>query len=471
MMASNANLSVVELPVRIGIRLVALQRLDEALAARNRLTRDRDDSALHDFRVALRRLRSGLRTYERWFADTVGKADRRKLRDLARSTGEARDIEVQLAWLDAAELPDGPAAGATMLRERLEKAKKPADRAALRSAHRFPALAEHLRGRLQRYTGEIDTSRPFATVTTGVVTAKLARKLFANLDRHFEQLRSDDDVAVAHRARIAAKRLRYLVEPFGGSVAFTDDVVRTLESMQDDLGEMHDMDVLIEGAEKLNRDIGERDASAVAAFAAHLRATRKDLLVRVRAHHAGHPAAGLGHQIERLATELESAGDTADFEIERKFLLNGLPRRRNGRTVVRIDQGWLPGDRIVERVRRVRGPDTTKYLRTIKFGRGLVRREVEDEIDEAMFRQLWPLTRGLRISKRRYSFRDGDRVWTVDRFIDRDLILAEIELESPDDEVEPPPWLKRYVEREVTGLAGYLNVHLAELVGAVPRRA
>ncbi len=133
---------------------------------------------------------------------------------------------------------------------------------------------------------------------------------------------------------------------------------------------------------------------------------------------------------------------------------------------MRIDQGWLPGDRIVERVRRVRDGDSTTYLRTIKFGRGLVRREVEEEIDEETFRRMWPLTRELRISKRRYTFRDGDRVWTVDRFLDRDLILAEIEIDSPDDGVEPPDWLARYVEREVTGLAGYQNVHLAALVGA-----
>jgi CYTH domain-containing protein len=120
-------------------------------------------------------------------------------------------------------------------------------------------------------------------------------------------------------------------------------------------------------------------------------------------------------------------------------------------------------------VRRIRDGDSTTYLRTIKSGRGLVRREVEEEMDEELFRRMWPLTRGLRISKRRYSFRDGEYVWTVDRFLDRDLILAEVELESADDEVEPPEWLSRYIEREVTGLAGYQNVHLAALVGDLAR--
>src|SRR5207244_4645218 len=44
-------------------RLLALEALDEALAASERLGDDADSEALHDFRVALRRLRSFFRGY------------------------------------------------------------------------------------------------------------------------------------------------------------------------------------------------------------------------------------------------------------------------------------------------------------------------------------------------------------------------------------------------------------------------
>jgi CYTH domain-containing protein len=303
----------------------------------------------------------------------------------------------------------------------------------------------------------------------GTVTARLAREQTGDLRTHVEAIREDDDPAVAHRARIEGKRLRYLVEPFAGDVAPIEEVLSMLRTMQDDLGSLHDLDALMVLVGGLDAD--EADVLALAGLAAYVREERGSLLERVRSHHLENAAADLGRRVEQFAEVLESAGATADVEIERKFLLNGLPRRRKGRSVVRIDQGWLPGERIVERFRRVRDGDSTTYLRTIKFGRGLVRREVEEEIDEALFRRVWPLTRDLRISKRRYSFRDGDRVWTVDRFLDRDLILAEIELESPEDAVEPPEWLSRYVVREVTGLAGYQNVHLAELVGDPDRGA
>jgi CYTH domain-containing protein len=154
------------------------------------------------------------------------------------------------------------------------------------------------------------------------------------------------------------------------------------------------------------------------------------------------------------------------LEIERKYLLSALPRRRKDRTVRRIDQGWLPGDKVLERVRRIREGDTTRWLRTVKLGHGLVRTEIEEPIDETLFRALWRLTRGRRVSKWRYVFRDGDRVWEIDRFIGRDLVLAEVELASTDASVEPPEWLARYIVREVTGEPRYENVNLAREDGA-----
>jgi CHAD domain-containing protein/CYTH domain-containing protein len=465
-----SHFSLSELPVRPGVRFIALNRLEEALGARERLIGGRDGEALHDFRVALRRLRSGLRAYRPWFEDTVTLADRHKLRDIARATGDARDLEVQLHWIEKTDLNGRADQGARRVRKELEHAQKAARRKALRAAHRFPALAERLRPRLTRYTGTVEPDRPLREVSTAAVTAKLTRELATDLDGHLEALRTDDDPRIGHRARIQGKRLRYLVEPFVDEVAAAPAAIEILKRLQDDLGDLHDLDILSAqvGGAACDPDRNPEAAASLAALLEQLCTARRHVLERIRAQRLESDVPDLEREVGRFAAELDAVGSGSDWEIERKYLLNGLPRRRKGRSVVRIDQGWLPGERIVERLRRVRADDgTTTWLRTIKLGRGLVRREVEEEIDEALFRRLWPLTRGKRISKRRYSFRDGSRVWTIDRFLDRDLILAEVELESVDDEVAPPAWLKRYIEREVTGLAGYQNVHLAELVGVL----
>ncbi|HEY9420766.1 MAG TPA: CHAD domain-containing protein, partial [Thermoanaerobaculia bacterium] len=54
-----------------GARLLALSFLDQARAARPRLADPSDSEALHDFRVALRRLRSCLRAYRSFLDESV----------------------------------------------------------------------------------------------------------------------------------------------------------------------------------------------------------------------------------------------------------------------------------------------------------------------------------------------------------------------------------------------------------------
>jgi adenylate cyclase len=151
-----------------------------------------------------------------------------------------------------------------------------------------------------------------------------------------------------------------------------------------------------------------------------------------------------------------------DREIERKYLLRTLPQRTSGAPSLEIDQGYLPGERINERVRRTRGADGVRYYRTIKSGSGIERLEIEEETSELFFTTVWPLTRGCRIRKRRYLVEDGGVTWEIDEFLDRQgLWLAEIELERIDDVVVPPDWLREAVDREVTDEPQYTNHALA----------
>src|SRR5947208_1480322 len=97
-------------------------------AARERLTYSDDAEALHDFRVAMRRLRSTLRAYQPQLDAVVPPKLRRRLRDLARATGEARDVEVQIASLEHRrdELPPARRAGVPWLLARLTERREQA---------------------------------------------------------------------------------------------------------------------------------------------------------------------------------------------------------------------------------------------------------------------------------------------------------------------------------------------------------
>lgn len=152
-------------------------------------------------------------------------------------------------------------------------------------------------------------------------------------------------------------------------------------------------------------------------------------------------------------------------EIERRYLLTGLPPRARAAPSLHIHQGYLPGMRITERVRRAVSDDGTgtHFYRTIKSGNGIERFEIEDEIDERFFTTVWPLTRGHRVEKRRYRAPEGDVVWEIDEFLDRSgLWLAEVELKSVSQQVVVPEWLASFVDREVTDDASYTNFALSK---------
>lgn len=153
---------------------------------------------------------------------------------------------------------------------------------------------------------------------------------------------------------------------------------------------------------------------------------------------------------------------TPDHEIERKYLLRGVPARATAAPVADIEQGYLPGTRLIERVRRIRAGCTTRYYRTVKLGTGVERIQVEEETTREVFDVLWTLTAGKRIRKRRYTVSTPDGDWEIDDFIDRPLVLAEIELPRADIPVEIPGWLAPVVEREVTEEPGFTNYELAK---------
>ena len=61
--ASSLPADLLDRPAEEAVRRIALRELDRAERAREALVRGDDPEALHDFRVAIRRLRSHLRAY------------------------------------------------------------------------------------------------------------------------------------------------------------------------------------------------------------------------------------------------------------------------------------------------------------------------------------------------------------------------------------------------------------------------
>lgn len=468
-------------------RTVALELLSAAAHARTRLDDPSDADALHHFRVSLRRLRSWLRALEPWLEGSTSKKALRRLKKAARITTESRDAEVHLEWLHAQRpaLSVRQRLGLAWLVEKIEAEKRRSDRAvAAKGVRRFERAHATLSRKLPIYRAHVDESRNAPESCAGVMAALLHDEA-AVLARRLAALESFDDTKAVHAARIAGKRLRYLLEPIAGHVEGAPRLVADLEQLQDALGDWHDANVFSTAIAEMSDEIEQedsdpaesddaengassrprRDARAgnvqlgLLALAGRLQERGRKAFASLRERSAD--ATTLLDEVEAVVRALtERRGH--DQEIERKYLLSALPDFPDDVRVAEIEQGYLPGTRVHERLRHVRFADgAERYYRTVKSGQGVARLEIEDEIPRAFFDDLWPLTKGRRLSKRRYAVKEDDYTWEVDAFVGRDLVLAEVELTRADDEPPPPFWLKSLIDREVTGDPRYDNATLA----------
>ncbi len=144
------------------------------------------------------------------------------------------------------------------------------------------------------------------------------------------------------------------------------------------------------------------------------------------------------------------------MEVERKFLV-GEPPELNPASGVWIEQGYLAiGDGEVRLRRKGEG-----RLLTAKRGSGLSREEAEVELDRQPFEELWPLTEGRRLRKRRHLIPHDGLEIEIDVYEGEleGLVVAEIEFPTEDEAraFEPPAWLGE----DVTGDERYLNETLA----------
>jgi CHAD domain-containing protein len=233
-------------PPEEGARLIALSWLDQAAAAFPRLQDTADTEALHDFRVGLRRLRSCLRSYRPWLEESLPKKLRRRLRDLAASTGPGRDTEVQIDWLRgrSRHLGSYHRPGLAWILGRMEERMRAAnDEMAALLPKEFPRLETGLRERLSTYHTEVHLAAgAVPSPTLAEVTAGILRRQTAELESHLARVEGPEDEDEAHEARISAKRLRYLLEPFDRPEAVA--LVKHMKRLQDLLGELHDAHVL-----------------------------------------------------------------------------------------------------------------------------------------------------------------------------------------------------------------------------------
>lgn len=227
------------LPAHVDAWLAAQSRELKRCAPR---IRDGDADAVHDLRVACRRMRAALKLLGGSISAKRAERLGRRLRKAARRLADLRDVDVMLQTLDAASVDPAPLLANTpeplerareVLRARRRRAATAARRTMRRGLiRRMRRGVRRLRRGILRRTPACFAPRAAQTALESTIAVTIAR-LLAHVGNEFD--------AALHDARLGIKRLRYEIELLAPH--FRDghgDLVARLRRLQETLGAMHD---------------------------------------------------------------------------------------------------------------------------------------------------------------------------------------------------------------------------------------
>jgi CHAD domain-containing protein len=251
-----------------------------------------DIEAVHDMRVATRRMRSAFRLFAPFFKATTIKPFRQELRHIAGVLGTVRDLEVFLekAQRFADSTPDTDLTPLMQAwTKRLDKARDALieeldSKRFARFVNRFYAFL------ITPGKGAVPLPEPGDAVAYQVrhVAPRLIYEHYERV-RAYEPVLEDAPVGTLHALRIDFKRLRYAVEFFEEVLGpEAKSFIKEIKTMQDHLGDLNDAEV----AGGVLRDFVDRhnaqhsgtplfmrpDISGVVVYAAATEAERQRLL-------------------------------------------------------------------------------------------------------------------------------------------------------------------------------------------------
>lgn len=227
------------------------------------LRQETDTEFLHDYRVALRRTRSVLRQMKGVFTDYDVELHSRGFTRLAEVTGDARDMDVFLEYVDLWKnaLPSA-------LRGQLEPLSQLALEHSAKAHGRlngYLASKQHqnfLTG-WHRFLSKGPPKRPSAERALSPIKTLTDARIWKIYRRVVKQGKAIDDSsppAALHELRKSAKKLRYLIEIFQGlyPAEKTAALLKALKKFQDVLGVYQDTAVQLAKIHEFASDLNKK---------------------------------------------------------------------------------------------------------------------------------------------------------------------------------------------------------------------
>jgi len=222
------------------LEIIMTHLLDDARGCVSRLN---NPESLHDFRVSARRLRVWYRAIDDERLVLVPKPCLRRLKRLVQVTNIARDLDVHMSLLkkNAKGLSKKDKAVVLKIEEEWQKKVSPARRKdTLQVGKLFPKVDTDCINVISKMTKQ-NAQQVRLSLWIGHVLAQKAKKL----DSQLKRVKSIDDEKKIHKARLSAKALRYLAEPFVSETHQAEQLVEGLRELQDVIGSLRDIQTLV----------------------------------------------------------------------------------------------------------------------------------------------------------------------------------------------------------------------------------
>lgn len=278
-----------------------------------------DIEALHDMRVASRRLRAALRVFRPCLSKNRLAPVVARVRSVTAALGMVRDQDVFLDYLRkrAAERED---LDIGWLIEREEHIREGARLAMSDSLSELEAAG------LPDQVEDLLAGAKMTTTTGGKRGAEFARQAPDMIEARLDEMRAlsgaiEDPANVEglHRMRIAAKRLRYTMEAFAPCFGRPLlDKIAAIKLLQEQLGQIHDSDVWMEKLRQYRDEPGlsEDRLSAIDQLIAERQEHRESTYKEALAHWRGLVGARFAQELMKLVRSGSGEQEAAQVDGE-----------------------------------------------------------------------------------------------------------------------------------------------------------
>ncbi|RMH70572.1 MAG: CHAD domain-containing protein [Gemmatimonadetes bacterium] len=258
-------------PLKLCARDIILTRFREMFSYKVGVIANDDIEFVHDFRVSARRLRTVINVFKACFPEKEDRMYFKAIKKIARCFGQARDLDVMIAFLKGyrKSLPKSK-------RESLGPLISHKQHQRQHQQHRILALFDQLEhDRFEErfiahfeqidlpYAVDYPAGLTFRSQAEPILTGALAQ--LVAYDARIANPHYVDDL---HQMRIAAKRLRYMMEVF--QVCYPTDAYRNvlhqIKTIQELLGIIHDCDVMMAFLQDYLRQVETKRYEWVIAF-------------------------------------------------------------------------------------------------------------------------------------------------------------------------------------------------------------